>query len=171
MLANFIMYFVFRFVDSKDLNTEKLRQRYSVELGLDSVMLFREDWKRPTATVSMVDIPMTTLQEIVSSNQFLTLPRLSSQVNNDHVITRLILMHIYMKTILESVCPAEWQGGRRRLCAVLVTRHGDQHDGARAALRHYIRTVQFPSDRVRFAHVYMDVQKQFVESLAAAGKN
>lgn len=63
-----------------DSSTEKIRERYSVEPGLDAVMLFREDWKRPAATVSMADIPTATLHQVVSSNQFLTLPRLSSQV-------------------------------------------------------------------------------------------
>lgn len=71
--------------------------------------------------------------------------------------------------MLESVCPAEWQGGRRRLCAVLVSRVGAQHAGARDALRRYARSAQLPTDRVRFAHVYMDVQQQFVQALAAAG--
>lgn len=55
------------------------------------------------------------------------------------------------------------------MCAVLVSRGGDQHAEARDALRRYARSAQLPTDRVRFAHVYMDVQKQFVEALAAAG--
>lgn len=44
------------------------------------MMLFQEDYQRPVATVSMADIPTTTLHQVVSTNQFLILPRLSSQV-------------------------------------------------------------------------------------------
>lgn len=71
--------------------------------------------------------------------------------------------------MFESICPAEWQGGRRKLCAVLVSKEGIDHEDARATLRDFVRNSQLPQDRIRFAHVYMDVQQQFIESLASSG--
>lgn len=47
---------------------------------MDTVLLFNENTTRPIASVTMKDIPSTTLQHIISSNQYLALPRLSSQV-------------------------------------------------------------------------------------------
>lgn len=67
-------------MDLTSPETEKLRSRYAVQSGLDTVMLFREDWTRAAASVSMADIPTTTLHQVIADNQLLTLPRLSSQV-------------------------------------------------------------------------------------------
>lgn len=47
---------------------------------MDTVLLFNENISHPLARVSMKDIPTNTLNRIIMSNQYLALPRLSSQV-------------------------------------------------------------------------------------------
>lgn len=64
------------FVESKEI-----RKRYQIASDMDTVLLFNENTSRPIASVSMKDIPSTTLHHIISSNQYLALPRLSSQVD------------------------------------------------------------------------------------------
>lgn len=71
----FFMKFFFSFVESNEI-----RERYQVSREMDTVLLFNENTTRPVASVSMKDIPTTTLHHIISSHQYLALPRLSSQV-------------------------------------------------------------------------------------------
>lgn len=63
------------FVESKEI-----RKKYQVSDDMDTVLLFNENSSRPVASVSMKDIPTSTLHNIIMSNQYLALPRLSSQV-------------------------------------------------------------------------------------------
>lgn len=73
----FLVYnkFCHSFVDSTEI-----RQKYSVSDDMDTVLLFNENSSRPVASISMKDIPTLTLHNIIASNQYLALPRLSSQV-------------------------------------------------------------------------------------------
>lgn len=70
---------MFSFVQLNSKNTEEIQDRYKSHPSLDTVLLFNEDSERPVASVSMSDIPTQTLSNIVASNQYLALPRLSSQ--------------------------------------------------------------------------------------------
>lgn len=47
--------------------------------SLDTVLLFNEDPIRPVASISMSDIPTQLLNNVIAQNQYLALPRLSSQ--------------------------------------------------------------------------------------------
>lgn len=71
----FVTIFFDSFVDSPEI-----RQKYSVSDDMDTVLLFNENSSRPVASISMKDIPTLTLHNIIASNQYLALPRLSSQV-------------------------------------------------------------------------------------------
>lgn len=71
-------------------------QRYKIPMDMETVLLFNENPNRPMASVSMQEIPGQTLHHVISSNQYLTLPRLSNQ------------------EILEELCPAEWNRPRKR---------------------------------------------------------
>lgn len=124
------------FVQLNARDTAAIRERYKAHPSLDTVLLFNEDPERPVASVSMSDIPTTTLNNIVAANQYLALPRLSSQ------------------DLLEGICPAEWNRPRKRLCVILVTENTDMHDEARDALRKIALESAFSAERVRFAYIY-----------------
>lgn len=110
--------------------------------------MFNEDSNRPVASISMNDIPTQTLNNVVSANQYLALPRLSSQ------------------DLLDGICPTEWNRPRKRLCVILVTENTNAHDEARDALRKIALESAFSADRVRFAYIYQDRQAEFVSALA-----
>ena len=59
--------------------------------------------------VSMQDLALSTLFEVVESHKFLTLPRLSSQ------------------GVMDQICPPESSKSRKKLCVVLVNRGKDLH--------------------------------------------
>lgn len=121
---------------------------YKVHPSLDTLLMFNEDSNRPVASISMNDIPTQTLNNVVSANQYLALPRLSSQ------------------DLLDGICPTEWNRPRKRLCVILVTENTDAHDEARDALRKIALESAFSSERVRFAYIYQDRQAEFVSALS-----
>lgn len=114
---------------------------------MDTVLLFNENSSRPIASVSMKDIPTSTLHNIIASNQYLALPRLSSQ------------------DVLEELCPCERHKPQKRLCVVLVTEDSRYHDGHRETFRSYAQNSPYSSQRVRFAYIYHNKQTEFVNSL------
>lgn len=60
-------------------NSVLIKDRFKAHPSLDTLLIFNEDLERPVASVSMSDIPTATFRNIISSNQYLALPRLSSQ--------------------------------------------------------------------------------------------
>ncbi|GAB0090549.1 DnaJ homolog subfamily C member 16 [Sergentomyia squamirostris] len=137
----------FGFVDLNSPRCQGIKERYKVHPSLDTVLIFNEDSSRPVASVSMSDIPLQTLNNVISANQYLALPRLSSQ------------------GMLEGVCPAEWNRPRKRLCVILVTENTNNHDTARQALRRIALESSYNPERVRFAYIYKDKQADFINAL------
>ncbi|CAH0554830.1 unnamed protein product [Brassicogethes aeneus] len=136
----------FGFVDS-----DEIKAQYQVPGDMDSVLLFNENSTQPMASISMKDIPTSTLHTIISSNQFLALPRLSSQV------------------VLDDLCPCEWNKMKKKLCVILVTEDSSNHDLHRKSFRMYAQTSQYNVEKVRFAYIYHDKQTEFVNSLIPEG--
>lgn len=137
----------FAFVELNTPRSDAIKERYKVHPNLDTVLIFNEDPSRPVASVSMSDIPLQTLNNIISSNQYLALPRLSSQ------------------RMLEGVCPAEWNRPRKRLCVILVTENTNSHDNARNVLRKIALESSYNPERVRFAYIFKEKQTDFVNAL------
>uniref|UniRef100_A0A182PTY3 DnaJ homolog subfamily C member 16 n=1 Tax=Anopheles epiroticus TaxID=199890 RepID=A0A182PTY3_9DIPT len=69
--------FGFTQLDSKD--TMNIQAKFKARPDLDTLLIFNEFPHQPIATVTMSDIPTTTLNNIISLNKYLILPRLSSQ--------------------------------------------------------------------------------------------
>lgn len=72
-------HYISSFVQLNSKDTAKVQELYKLHPSLDTVLLFNEDSIRPVASVSMSDIPTQTLNNVIQSNQYLALPRLSSQ--------------------------------------------------------------------------------------------
>lgn len=141
----------FGFVQTLSPGSKQVLEKYKVNQHLDTLLLFNEDSDRPVASVSMTDISSQTLNNIISANQYLALPRLSSQ------------------GMLDGICPAEWNRPKRRLCVILITENSGTHDYARQVLRRISVESTFNPDRVKYAYIYQDKQKEFVSSLATSG--
>lgn len=138
----------FGFVQTLKPEAKALIERYKVNPNMDSLMLFNEDSARPVATASMTDISTQTLNNIISANQYLALPRLSSQ------------------GMLDGICPAEWNRPKKKLCVILITENSGHHDYARQVLRRIAIESTYNPERVKFAYIYKDKQKDFINSLS-----
>ncbi|XP_035222719.1 dnaJ homolog subfamily C member 16-like [Stegodyphus dumicola] len=130
--------------DSK--NTVK---RYNVQTKMESLLVFNEDPSKPIATLSMTELSVATMNDVIDSNKFLLLPRLSSQ------------------TIFDQLCPTEAVRARKYLCVILITKNTNEHDPYRAAMRDFIQKVDVPNDRVRFMFLFEEKQKEFVKALSS----
>uniref|UniRef100_A0A182RVV9 DnaJ homolog subfamily C member 16 n=1 Tax=Anopheles funestus TaxID=62324 RepID=A0A182RVV9_ANOFN len=138
----------FGFVQLNSRETANIQAKFKAHSNLDTLLIFNEYPPQPIATVTMSDIPSTTLHNIISHNKYLILPRLSSQ------------------DMLDSVCPAEWNRPRKRLCVVLVTENTSLHDGARTVMRKIAHESLFSRERVRFAYIYQEKQNDFICALS-----
>lgn len=138
----------FGFVQNLSPESKALLERYKVNPTLDTLMLFNEDSARPVASASMTDISSQTLSNIIGSNQYLALPRLSSQ------------------GMLDGICPAEWNRPKKRLCVILITENSGNHDYARQVLRRIAIESTYNPERVKFAYIYKDKQQDFIHALS-----
>lgn len=142
----------FGFVQLNSVKSQRIQERYKIHPSLDTLLIFNEEPSRPVASISMSDIPTATLNNIISANKYLALPRLSSQA------------------MLEGVCPAEWNRPRKRLCVVLITENIPTHDEARQAMRRIALESTYSPERVRFAYIYQEKQSEFINALAEHSK-
>ncbi|KAH8292525.1 hypothetical protein KR054_011439 [Drosophila jambulina] len=138
----------FGFVDMNGKRSKDIIDRFKVNTSMDTLLIFNEESTSYVASVCMPDIPTQTLIDVVSSNQYLALPRLSSQ------------------DILESVCPREWNRPRKRLCVVLITENNKKHDFARVALRRIALNSGYSLERVRFAYMFKESQPDFINAIS-----
>ena len=65
------------YVRINDLLSRKIVSKYNINKGKDTMLVFHEDSDHPVAVVSMQDLALKTLYEVIETHQFLTLPRLS----------------------------------------------------------------------------------------------
>lgn len=135
-----------------DPNCQKIIQRFSVPTTakVETLLLFQEHPEVPTASVSMKDLSLETLNQILESNQFLQLPRLSSQ------------------EIFDSLCPSESAKSRKRLCVTLITKDDPTHEGYRQSMRDFALEYRAGTDRVKFTYILLEKQNAFVQNLIAS---
>lgn len=145
---------LFGFVQLKDSNARNTLLRFGISKSkeMDTILLFNEDHNNPLASLSMKDIPLKAMQELVEENQFLQLPRLSSQ------------------PVFDTLCPPAASKPRRRLCVVLVNQDATNQDdnGRRRAMRDFVVDHKFSKEKVRFVYVLKEKQLEFVNSLVTS---
>ncbi|XP_040568648.1 dnaJ homolog subfamily C member 16 [Lepeophtheirus salmonis] len=131
-------------------STKEVVKRFGVSSAADALLLFHENVETPTASFTMKELPLNTIQEIIDAHQFLQLPRLSSQ------------------GIYDQLCPPT-VSRQRLFCVILFTRDSSEYELHQDALREFAGS--FKSDRVRFAYVFMERQTEFVKAMEHANSN
>lgn len=72
--------FLHRSVNIGSMDTVEVQKQFKVAHDADTLLIFNENHSRPIVSLSMSDIPVNTMQDVISRNKYLVLPRLSSQV-------------------------------------------------------------------------------------------
>ncbi|KAL5287390.1 dnajc16 family protein [Megaselia abdita] len=139
--------FGFTMLNTKE--SQNTQKQFNVHPNADTMLIFHENVEQPVASISMNGIQMDTLNDMIFSNQYLTLPRLSSQ------------------EILENLCPAEWNRPKKRLCVVLVIQNSIDHNIALQSLRKIASRSSYSIDRVRYTYIFEEKQPEFLKSLDA----
>merc|ERR1712012_584743 len=140
------------YVKVDSLLAKKTIDKFKISKTSDTMLVFHENPNHPVAFVSMQDLALSTLFEVVESHKFLTLPRLSSQ------------------GVMDQLCPPESSKVRKKLCVVLVNPGKDVHadpmeEMKRSHLRNFIQANDFNPERIRFAYILKDVQSEFISAL------
>lgn len=65
-----------------DHSSHRFRQHYYVDPKMNSMLVFNEDISRPTATLSVSELKTQLMKDVLDSNKYLLLPRVTSQVCN-----------------------------------------------------------------------------------------
>lgn len=139
----------FGYVNVKLTSAAAVMSKYSINKNRETLLMFNEETVTPVATISMQQLSRASFDEVIEGNKFLALPRLSSQ------------------KFFEELCPEEHKVKNRRLCVVLITKKGIEHDGHRDGFRKYSQRSRLAdSTRVQFAYVYEDTQQDFVRALS-----
>ena len=73
------------YVQLDDPDSVEIVTKYDVAPDANSMLIFQENTRLPVVQVSMKDLPLATLLDVLESHQFLQLPRLSSQEVFDHL--------------------------------------------------------------------------------------
>ncbi|PVD36895.1 hypothetical protein C0Q70_03886 [Pomacea canaliculata] len=139
----------FSYVSTSTNDALKLMEKFNINKRRETLLMFNEDASSPVATISMQQLPRSTVEEVISANRFLSLPRLSSQ------------------SVFEELCPKEPKLKKRKLCVALVTKKVPEHDVHRERFRKFAHSVasQLAPDRVRFVYLYEEVQQRVMQAL------
>ena len=139
------------YVKVDSLLAKKTIDKFKISKTSDTMLVFHENPNHPVAFVSMQDLSLSTLFEVIESHKFLTLPRLSNQA------------------VMDQLCPLESSKTRKKLCVVLINNGKDNTDPEeemkRAHLRTFIQSNEFSQDRIKFAYILKDLQTDFVNAL------
>ncbi|KAK7093775.1 dnaJ homolog subfamily C member 16-like [Littorina saxatilis] len=139
----------FGYVCTSTVEAEELMLKFNVNKRRETLLMFNEETTSPVATISMQQLERSTLEEVITGNQFLLLPRLSSQ------------------SVFDELCPKESKLKRRKLCVALITNKIAEHDAARDRFRQFAlgEGIRLHPERVRFVYLYEEVQKKVMEVL------
>jgi len=127
------------------------RDRYKVPHDKDTLLILKENVRRPAAHLSMAYIPMVGLRDLMESNKYLTLPRLSSQ------------------DVFDTLCPI----GQKQFCLVLVSRNSPNHEAHRQSIRRFAQEARsiYPNKRLAFMYVFRERQPHFINSLTQGSES
>lgn len=136
-----------RFVNTRSPLVESILRRYNVNKAKDTLLMVGESSNSTVAVVTMRTLSKGSIDEVMEANQYLTLPRLSSQV------------------FFDELCPVEIRVKRRKLCVILVTKKIQEHDIYRSLFRTYVQHAPNFQERVKFLYLYEETQYRFVNAL------
>lgn len=129
--------------------SEEFVDHYALDRKMDSLIIFNEIVDHPVATLSSRDLKNTIMNDLIESNKFLLLPRLSSPL------------------LFDQLCPSEYIVSRRKLCIILVTNNIPGHNLPREMLRKFIidNKATLTREKFRFMYIYHEKQSHFIEQL------
>ncbi|KAJ8260294.1 hypothetical protein GJAV_G00179320 [Gymnothorax javanicus] len=138
-------YVRFGYVDQGLTETAKLLQQFNINTYAPTMLLFKENTDKPADVIQAKGMKRQIVDEFISSNRFLVLPRLVNQ------------------KVFDELCPVKQFHRRRKYCVLLITGAEESFTSGNAA---FLSFAAFNTKEVlRFTYVYQQQQRPLCEAL------
>ncbi|XP_016356066.1 dnaJ homolog subfamily C member 16-like [Sinocyclocheilus anshuiensis] len=138
-------YVRFGYVDMGLTETSKVVQRFSINTYAPTMLLFKENTDKPADVMQARGMKKQIIDEFVSNNRFLLVPRLVNQ------------------KLFDELCPVKQFHRRRKYCVLLVTGEGEQFVSVNEAFFDFASSNT--KEVLRFAYVYQRQQQPLCDTL------
>ncbi|KAJ8412019.1 hypothetical protein AAFF_G00142860 [Aldrovandia affinis] len=138
-------YVRFGFVDQGLMETVNLLQQFNINTYAPTMLLFKENAEKPADIIQAQGMKRQIVDEFISSNRFLLVPRLVNQ------------------KLFDELCPVKQFHRRRKYCVLLITAADKSFNPGNNA---FLSFASFNSKEVlRFAYVYQKQQQPLCDAL------
>uniref|UniRef100_A0AAQ5YTX1 DnaJ homolog subfamily C member 16 n=1 Tax=Amphiprion ocellaris TaxID=80972 RepID=A0AAQ5YTX1_AMPOC len=138
-------YVRFGFVDQGETHNARLLRMFNINTYAPTMLLFKEDTEKPVDIIQARGMKRQIMDEFVSNNKFLQVPRLVSQ------------------QLFDELCPVKQFHRRRKYCVLLITREDQAFLPGNKAFLDFATTNK--KDVLRFAYIYQRHQQPLCQAL------
>ncbi|XP_043917705.1 dnaJ homolog subfamily C member 16 [Protopterus annectens] len=135
----------FGYVDLGREETEEMTRRYNVNTHAPTMLSFKENVNKPADVIQARGMKKQIMDDFISSNKFLLVPRLINQ------------------KLFEELCPVKKLHRQRKYCVVLITGEGESFSKTYDAFLSFAATNS--RETVRFVYMYYRRQQEFANAL------
>ncbi|XP_029006360.1 dnaJ homolog subfamily C member 16 [Betta splendens] len=135
----------FGFVDQGDTHSTRLLRQFNINTYAPTMLLFKEDTERPVDIIQARGMKRQIMEEFVSNNKFLQVPRLINQ------------------QLFDQLCPVKQFHRRRKYCVLLITGEDPAFLPGNKAFLDFASANK--KDVLRFVYVYQRQQLPFCQAL------
>ncbi|XP_028301904.1 dnaJ homolog subfamily C member 16 isoform X2 [Gouania willdenowi] len=138
-------YVRFGYVDQGETSNSRLLRQFSINTYAPIMLLFKENTEKPVDVIQARGMKRQIMDEFVSNNKFLQVPRLVSQ------------------QIFDELCPVKQFHRRRKYCVLLLTGEDSAFVTSNKAFLDFAAANK--KDVLRFAYVYQHQQQPLCQAL------
>lgn len=138
-------YVRFGYVDQGDTHNTRLLRQFNINTYAPTMLLFKEDTEKPVDIIQARGMKRQIMDEFVSNNKFLQVPRLVNQ------------------QLFDELCPVKQFHRRRKYCVLLITGEDQAFLPGNKAFLDFASVNK--KDVLRFAYVYQRQQQPLCQAL------
>ncbi|KAM7422239.1 hypothetical protein PAMA_010350 [Pampus argenteus] len=138
-------YVRFGYVDQGDTHNSRLLRQFNINTYAPTMLLFKEDTEKPVDIIQARGMKRQIMDEFVSNNKFLQVPRLVNQ------------------QLFDELCPVKQFHRRRKYCVLLITGEDQAFLPGNKAFLDFASANK--KEVLRFAYVYQRQQQPLCQAL------
>ncbi|CAJ1051639.1 dnaJ homolog subfamily C member 16 [Xyrichtys novacula] len=138
-------YVRFGYVDQGDTQNNRILQQFNINTYAPTMLLFKEDTEKPVDIIQARGMKRQIMDEFVSNNKFLQVPRLVNQ------------------QLFDELCPVKQFHRRRKYCVLLITGEDQAFLPGNKAFLDFASANS--KEVLRFAYVYQRHQQPLCQAL------
>lgn len=138
-------YVRFGYVDQGEMHNTRMLRQFNINTYAPTMLLFKEDTERPVDIIQARGMKRQIMDEFVSNNKFLQVPRLVNQ------------------QLFDELCPIKQFHRRRKYCVLLITGEDPAFLSGNKAFLDFATANS--KEVLRFAYVYQRLQQPLCQAL------